>query len=264
LTIIDSKITSYHGAVASYGEGAVVTLNDSEIDMAGIPGFTSHGIYTYENGKVIVDGGTYANKATDQAASGASVINGAVEVKAGNFSGRIENYYGTPVLKGGSYSVEPKKAFIAAGYKAVKTAAGYTVILEGKTYVSSNISDPAGVTYEGDVFENPINDALYFNNYIFEGDASINVTRTYGAIVLENCKADINGDLITIDNDNNSVMVLQNLDLTLADGKKLIKSTNTIYQVFMSNITINGVKVTTDTVAQYLENVAWYQVVEEI
>ena len=119
LTIINSTITSYHGAVASYGEGAIVTLNDSEIDMAGIPGFTSHGIYTYNSGKVIVNGGTYANKATDQASSGASVINGEVEVNSGDFSGRIENYNGNPVLRGGSYSVQPNKNFIATGYKAI-------------------------------------------------------------------------------------------------------------------------------------------------
>lgn len=506
LTIIDSKITSYHGAVASYGEGAVVTLNDSEIDMAGIPGFTSHGIYTYDNGKVIVDGGTYANRATDQAASGASVINGAVEVKAGNFSGRIENYYGTPVLKGGSFSVKPNNNFIAAGYKAVSingkfhvlpevvadaaTAANVTAVTEstadvatalttnngeatmfmwndvayiakyGEVVITSsaddattargvveyaaglktatvaegievvgnrtfrqckgletvslpsslteigpavfqscsklaNVTIPASVTtigegafaectsltsinipdgitrlekdvlrntglvsieipasvnyigtyafrdcesltevkilspeftienntftnmaapvptmtiyvvnaemkaylesvltnydksyitvvapevcteiienkqgelYEGDFFENPINDALYFKNYIFTGDAAIKVVdKTYGAIILENCKADINGDLITIDNDNNSVMILQDLDLTLAEGKKLIKSVrNTIYQVFMANITINGVKMTNENIGQYLENVGWFQVVDEI
>ena len=125
-------------------------------------------------------------------------------------------------------------------------------------------TNPEGKTYTGEAFENPINDALYFNNYFFKGDAAINVTRTYGAIILENCKADINGDLITIDKDNNSVMVLQNLDLTLAEGKKLIKSTKTIYQVFMANITINGVKMTNENIGQYLENVGWYQVANEI
>ena len=505
LTIIDSKITSYHGAVASYGEGAIVTLNDSEIDMAGIAGFTSHGIYTYNSGKVIVNGGTYANKATDQGSTGASVINGAVEVNAGDFSGRIENYSGNPVLKGGSYTVDPAK-YIAAGYESISASENYYVLPEaianaaesagvttvtestadvatalatdnaeatmfmwndvayiakyGEVIITSsadeattdrgvvesaagltsatvaegievvgnrtfrkcanlvtvnfpstlteigpavfqscsklaNVTIPAGVTtigegafaectsltsinipegitrlekdvlrntgltsieipasvnyigtyafrdcesltevkilspeftienntftnmaapvptmtiyvvnaemkayldsiltaydktyitviapkvcteiiknqqgtpYEGDIFENPLKDALYFNNYIFTGDAAIKVVdKTYDAIILENCKADINGDLITIDNDNNSVMVLQDLNLTLAEGKKLIKSVrNTIYQVFMANITINGVKMTNENIGQYLENVGWYQVADEI
>ena len=126
------------------------------------------------------------------------------------------------------------------------------------------VANSTGTTYVGEVFENPMSDALVLENATLSGDASIEVKRTYKAIVIENVKGSLNGDFITIDNNNNGVMVLQNLDLTLADGKKLIKSTNTIYQVFMSNITINGVKVTTETVAQYLENVAWYQVVEEI
>ena len=130
MIVENTTITSYHGAVASYADGAVVTLNNCTIDMAGIPGFTSHGIYTYNNGKVVVNGGTYENKATDQAGSGASVINGAVEVNAGTFSGRIENYYGTPVLKGGTFSVKPNAKFIAAGYKAVEDNGRWTVVSE--------------------------------------------------------------------------------------------------------------------------------------
>ena len=124
LIINNSNITSYHGSVASYGDNAIVEMNNTNIDMTGIPGFTSHGIYTYNNGKVTVNGGIIANKATDQAASGASVINGSVTVNAGEFTGRIENYYGTPVLKGGTYSVKPNPNFIADGYKVVEVEEG--------------------------------------------------------------------------------------------------------------------------------------------
>ena len=141
LTINNSNITSYHGAVASYGENAIVHLNNTNIDMSGIPGFTSHGIYTYDNGKVIVNGGNIANKATDQASSGASVINGAVEVNAGNFSGRIENYYGTPVLKGGSYTVKPNKNFIASGYKIVEKDGTFYVVSEKTDGIVSDKAD---------------------------------------------------------------------------------------------------------------------------
>ena len=486
LTLNNVVITSYHGAVASYGNDAVVTLNDSTIDMQGIPGFTNHGIYTYNSGKVVVNGGNYANKATDQSASGASVINGAVTVNSGNFSGRIENYYGTPVLKGGSYSVKPNNNFLAAGYKAVenaektlwvvapavaelenavvheesgliyngndafnksvyyilnagdlKKAVDYFVnkthegnvvafelmadidmsgiawepwnimwinfkgnnhtisnlttvegwrgglfgyfgagkvenltienatvvgaqagILVGATeavvatnvkiagvnsvtykpYVSASytetwggigavsgvnaestldveivagavvdvntngmvteapfvdaltghlqpnkgrvvvngtvnynvdskiVANSTGTTYYGDHFygQDSMSDALVINGANLTGDATIEVKRKYNAIVIENVKGDLNGDFITIDNEDNSVMILQNCDLTLAEGKKFIKSTKTIYQVFMANITINGVKLTNANAAQYLENVGWFQVVEEI
>lgn len=267
MTANNTKFTSYHGSVSSYGEGAVVTLNESEIDMAGIPGFKSHGIYTYNGGKVVVNGGTYANKATDQASSGASVINGAVEVNAGTFSGRIENYYGTPVLKGGTYSVKPAASFVAAGYKAVEISKGvYKVLSDDANYCGSVITNQDGVRYEGEVFETGyMENALWFNNYVFGGEAAIKVTdKTYGAIIIENCSGNFQNDVITIDNTNNSVMILQNLDFTLAEGKKLIKSVNKIYQVFMENITINGVKQTQESIAAYLENVEWYQVVENI
>lgn len=126
MTVNNSKITSYHGAVCSYTEGAVVTLNNSEIDMAGIPGFTSHGIYTYNGGSVVVNSGTYVNRDTTQSATGASVINGAVTIKDGSFTGRLENYYGTPVIKGGTFSENPTK-FLAEGYTATLTDGVYVV-----------------------------------------------------------------------------------------------------------------------------------------
>ena len=105
---------------------------------------------------------------------------------------------------------------------------------------------------------------MYFNNWVLNENATIKVNRTYGAIILENVSGNLNGNVIEIDNDNNSVMVLQDCNFTLKKDQKLIKSVNTIYQVFMSNITINGEKLTQDSAAEYLENVGWYQVVEEI
>ena len=157
---------------------------------------------------------------------------------------------------------------------------------EMKAYVESKLTDHAktyitvvvpevvdyvienkdGVRYEGNVFESGhMENALWFNNYYFDGDAAIKVVnKTYGAIIMENCKGNFKNDVFTINNTNNSVMILQNLDFTLAEGKKLIKSANTIYQVFMANITINGEKMTQETIGKYLENVGWYQVVEEI
>lgn len=122
------------------------------------------------------------------------------------------------------------------------------------------------VKYEGDVFASGyMENTLWLNNLIFGGDAAIKVVdKTYSAIVIENCSGEFKNDVISIKNDNDSVMILQNLTLTLAEGKKLIKSVKKYYQVFMANITINGVKMTQESMAQYLENVEWYQVVEEI
>ena len=124
MTLTNTTITSTHGAVASYSENAVVTLNNCTIDMSGIPGFTSHGMYTYNGGSIVVNGGTYENKATDQNATGGSVINGKVTVNSGTFSGRIENYYGTPNLCGGTFNTKPSASFINADFEAVDNGDG--------------------------------------------------------------------------------------------------------------------------------------------
>ena len=133
-------------------------------------------------------------------------------------------------------------------------------------YCDRVITNVAGVRYVGDVFESGyMENALWFNNYLFGGDAAIVVEdKTYNAIVIENCSGEFKNDVLTIKNNNTSGIIMQNLDLTLAEGKKLIKSVNPYYQVFMANITINGEKMTQETIGQYLENVVWYQVVEEI
>lgn len=137
LTLNDCDLTSVHGCVASYGAGALVTLNDSNIAMSGIKGFTSHGIYTYSDGKVVVNGGNIANNADDQAATGASVINGAVTINSGNFVGYIQNYYGTPVINDGTFSVKPNASFIKAGYEAAKNGDVYYIVPKGFTPVST-------------------------------------------------------------------------------------------------------------------------------
>ena len=142
-------ITSYHGSVASYNEGALVTLNNSEINMVGIDGFTSHGIYTYNDGAVIVNGGKIANYNTTQTASGASAINGNVTVNSGEIIGRIENYYGTPVINGGIFTVKPNAKFIASGLYAADYEGGrYIIIPAGRTYVADGVTlSDDGSTY---------------------------------------------------------------------------------------------------------------------
>ncbi len=133
-------------------------------------------------------------------------------------------------------------------------------------YVGEEAKDTPAVTYEGDAFASgSMQNTLWFNNYLFGEDAAIVIeNETYNAIILENCIGNFKNDVITVKNNNSCVMILQNLDFTLAEGKKLIKSVNPYYQVFMANIKINGELMTQASMAQYLENVAWYQVVEEI
>ena len=138
--------------------------------------------------------------------------------------------------------------------------------VEPYEYFDYVAKDAAATTYVGELFEGgSMANALWFNNYAFGEDAAIVIeNKTYNAIILENCIGAFQNDVITVKNNNSCVMILQNLDFKIAEGKKLIKSVNTYYQVFMANIKINGELMTQDSIAQYLENVGWYQVVEEI
>ena len=176
MTITDSTITAEHGGAA--GMGGVLTLNNVNITV-GKNGYTNAAVYT-NGGEIIVNGGTYTNRAVDQNNTGAIAINGAVTVNAGTFNGRIENYYGTPVIKGGTFSVKPNAGFVAAGYDVTNNGDGtYTVkkqdivynntvmgdlytflptlksgdvlILPAKTYVTTGtFTIPAGVIIKGE------------------------------------------------------------------------------------------------------------------
>ena len=152
MTVTNAKITSVHGGICSYGAGAVATLNNTDIDMTGIAGFTSHALYTYSKGQIIVNGGNIANNAADQNSTGGSVINGAVIVNSGNFTGRIENYYDTPVLYGGTYSVKPNAKFVAE-YRAVTqdaTTGRYVVDYEEGTSPATSNEALADAIAKGD------------------------------------------------------------------------------------------------------------------
>lgn len=285
LTVEEGTTISSDRGVIHMSNGANVTINGGNFEVTDAVGsrtLTAHVIYAYGySSKLTINGGNFAQNIAN--GGGTSVIcpaGATIKVYGGNFyhvpvsdgqSGCFQNYmgYGAPVdVYGGTYNdnTVTKSGNLAEGYKAIEANGKYVIFPESvEGYATDEIINKVGVTYTGDFFANSIDNALYFKNWILEGDATIKVDGiTYGAIILENVKGNLNGDAIVINNDNNSVMILANCDFTLAEGKKLIKSTNTIYQVFMTDITINGVKLTQDNAAQYLENVGWFQVVEEI
>ena len=287
MTLKNVTITGYQGAVACNAAGTT-TLDNCTINKEYL-NTSSHVFYIDNAGaKVIVNGGTYTHKGMDGSLAYvnkgeiivndgtfntegggygiAALTNGKVTVNGGTFNADLINWGGSITITGGYFKADPTKHLVE-GYKAIKANGVFMVVANDVNgYCDYVIEDKEGCRYEGDVFESGYMDnALWFNNWIFDGDAAIVVEdKTYNAIVIENCVGNFKNDVITINNDNSSVMILQNLDFTLAEGEKLIKSVKPIYQVFMSNITINGEKMTQETIAQYLENVAWYQVVEEI
>ena len=289
MTLTNATITGYQGCVALNAAGTT-TLNNCELTKNYVK-TSSHVFYVnHEDAKVIINGGTYNHNGFDGSLAyvnkGEVTINGGafnakdggygfavlsagkVTINGGNINAALQDWGGQFVVNGGIYTAKPADKYLAAGYKALKISDNKYMIVPDNidAYCNTENTNLDGVTYTGDAFANgPMDNTLWINNYLFGEDAAIKVVnKTYGAIIIENCIGNLKNDVITIDNTNNSVMILQNLDLTLAEGKKLIKSTNTIYQVFMANITINGEKQTTESIAQYLENVGWYQVVEEI
>jgi hypothetical protein len=286
-TLTNVVISGHQGCVALNAAGTTV-LNNCDVTKNYMK-TSSHVFYVnHADAKVIVNGGTYNHNGFDGSLAyvnkGEVTINGGtfnakdggygfaasstskVTINGGNINAALQGWGGQFVVNGGIFSSQPKADYLAAGLKTIKKDGKYYVVADTVEGISTAaINNQAGVAYTGEFFVNTINDALYIHNWVLLGDATINVVdKTYGAIILENVTGELNGDAIVIDNDNNSVMVLQNCNLTLAEGKKLIKSVrNTIYQVFMQNITINGVKLTQESAAQYLENVGWYQVVAD-
>ncbi len=243
-------------------------------------------------GTLEINGGTFTggDSATANAANACGIIcadrAAVVNIYGGTFNAQraildMRNNVGTlpnPIatLYGGAFSHNPTVSGLYSS-NLIKVAEGLHVIASDGNYIvvpntiNGMASTPIapgsedGETYTGELFENPITNALYYNNWILNDDATITIgENNFGAIILENVEGNLNGNVIEVNNTNNPVMVLQNCNFTLKEGKKLIKSTNTIYQVFMANITINGVKLTQENAGQYLENVGWFQVVEEI
>ena len=177
---------------------------------------------------------------TDQNASGASVINGAVEVNSGYFSGRIENYYGTPVLKGGSFSVNPNKNFIAAGFKAVEKNGRYYVVAEEIDAVAGTVNDLSKALAEGNnvlladdiaVASNETGSNIYgatgisqLNGGVIDGngnDISVNawgtwdsaINTTGGTIKNINVTGGMRGIFINHNSTNNSKVILENVTI---------------------------------------------------
>lgn len=77
-------------------------------------------------------------------------------------------------------------------------------------------------------------------------------------------KVDVDGDFIVSDKDH--MIFIDNCDITLEEGKKLIVNPSDnvkLYQIFINKVTINGKEMRTmDDVAPYLDldRIGWYGV----
>ena len=242
---------------------AIINDGTTVINYADVKG--KHGAVATSNGSTSIYNGIFEqvnNNSSDHCifASGSGVVT----VYGGKYKIEdLEQKNGGVVFK----EYEGGTITIADGYKSVEAAGGwyYVVANTVENVAYAPIENKAATRYEGDHFETGyMNNALWLNNYYFDGDAAIKIdNEPYSVIVIENCSGNFKNDVITINYDQSQPsMILENLNFTIAEGKKLINSATKIYQVFMGNITINGELMTQETIGQYLENVEWYQVVD--
>ena len=159
MTLKNATITGYQGAVACGDAGTTIlencTINKEYLDTS------SHVFYiNHKDAHVIVNGGTYTHKGMDgslayvnngsitvndgtfSASNGgygmAPLTNGKVVINGGSFAAMPINWGGSIILNGGAFNKEPKKDWIAAGYKVVS--------LDGLYYVLSEVVADAAVT----------------------------------------------------------------------------------------------------------------------
>ncbi len=141
LTVDGAEIYTYHGAIATGGDGVAV-INDATIDVGQSTQTkqTSWALYTFENGQFTVNGGTFKNTKDEQnkvygggyicaTSTKETIINGGTFDKTEGDNNGSGIYYNCSnlVIKGGVFDTNPTK-HIAEGYKAVEKNGVWTVI----------------------------------------------------------------------------------------------------------------------------------------
>ena len=201
VVVNDAKITAIHTAV--YNKGTM-TFNGGSVSC-GMDGTTRHTIYDL-GGKIVINGGTFVNTAKDQNATGASVINGNVEVNGGTFEGRIEFYYGTPVIKGGAFNVNPTN-WLAEGCTCTQNADGkWVVAISNLQTVINNANAGDTIVLNGDVTATSV--IMIDKDIVIEGNGykvSSTATRVFRVIT-----SDVEVTLNNVNMVSNAVRVSSN------------------------------------------------------
>jgi hypothetical protein len=101
-------------------------------------GISSHVLYTYANGKMVVNSGTYTNNAGDATSKGGTVVcnynssaDATIEINGGTFKGGCglsEYDKGNIWVNGGTFQSNPKN-YLAEGFQAVAGADGSLTVL---------------------------------------------------------------------------------------------------------------------------------------
>ena len=159
-TINNCVVTSMHGVICSYGEAAMTTLNNVTATISpdgAATGKTSRVLYTYANGKMIVNSGTYTNNAGDAASTGGTVVcnynssaDATIQINGGAFKGGCglaEYDKGNILVTGGTFQANPKN-YLSEGYAAENENGVYTVLFPQESFDELLDGAVAGDTVE--------------------------------------------------------------------------------------------------------------------
>ena len=168
-----------------------------------------------------------------------------------------------PVKAGNVY--QDKSADIKITVEAVQGNAATTNERELVTcYIETPVVEPA---VGGGHFGDTTAERWYKDMYLVDDGNVVVIDDT--PVCLENVTADVDGSVIVINTANYPAILIQDCDFTLDAGEYIIDSTvATAYQVFLYNVTVNGELLPVGTcdpaIAEYFNNVAWYEVIDPV
>ena len=132
-----------------------------------------------------------------------------------------------------------------------------TVIVDGYQLVFSEQTNKTPAPLEEDFLFPAGTNAVMYKDVVLTGDAQI--VHTENAVLgLSNVKAELDHDVIV--RKSGGAICIENSDFTLTNGAKLISvgEGGDAYQVFLINVTVNGVLLTQENAGQYLEGISWF------
>ena len=244
LTLSNVKSTSdkYAAAVVAYNSTTLtINLNDVDVDGATVTAETVAGLVSYSTGLVNL---------TDCDVSGL--------VLTGEKAEKIGAYVGTANTASCNVTVANCANNTAYGdYGRVINGARWN----GALIVSAPIEVPVAPLEEDFLFPAGT-DAVLYKDMVLTGDAQI-VHEKNAVLGLSNVTADLDHDVII--RKSSSGICISDCNFTLTDGAKLISvgEGGDAYQVFMVNVTINGVLMDDTTIWNYVEGISYISIVPE-
>ena len=277
--VLDVKNAKWAGAL-------VGRLNGGSIENCHVTN-SSVTFYNWQVGGLV--GQMYAAKisncsVTNSDVNGYAQLGGLVGVVLGGGEHVIENCVveDTEINQNGSFGSNYDK--MIGGILGATYSGTATVIINNCKAVNNNNNIICGYTEEGDklvvddlmIVDKPITvaaatltedflfpagtNAVIYKDMILVGDAQITHSENAG-LGLSNVSAELDHDVII--RKSAGAIFISDCDFTLTDGAKLISVAEggDGYQVFMVNVTINGVKMDSTTIWNYVEGVEYISIV---